>query len=464
MAPHAHLRVSSATTSDRLVRLVRGAVAALIGVGSFVAATSGARGATVSTTTVASPKPKPTPTDSKPIDSKPAPGASVVDVIEISGYIDPAVRNFILRAVEAAVKDKAQALVLQLNSPGSLLSQRQLDDLETRLREETRVPIAVWVGGGANPRAYGGAARLLAAADVKGLARLARVGKSTPTADPNDPLLGPSMNFDDAKTAGVFTIDAPVLPDFVGQLDEMTINGRTLDTAKDGTKDAKGRPVKELRGVRFAKMDPLERLAHVATNPSVAYLLFVIALALFVFEFFTGGIGVAAGVGLMAFVLAVAGLGALPTRPVGIGLLLLAMLGFSIDIQAGTPRFWTAVGTVSLVVGSLVLFGGGVSVPWFVIALITVMVVLFMVNGMPTMVRTRFATPTIGRESMIGETGVATSAISPEGVASVLGGIWRARTNRATPLAVGDALRVTAIDGLLLEVEPLEGGASAARH
>lgn len=387
----------------------------------------------------------------------------LVNVIEVSGFIDPAVRDFIVRSVEEAVRTRAQLLVIQLNSRGSLLSQGALDALEARLRDETRIPIAVWVGGGAAPRAYGGAARVLAAADVVGFARLAKVGRSTPTSDPNDPLLGRPMNFKEAKAAKVFTIDAPVLPEFVGQLDGRTINGRLLDTAKDGVAKG-GRQVKDLRGVRFAKMNVLERLFHIGSNQTVAYFLFVIALALFVFEFFTGGIGIAAGVGLGAFLLAVTGLGVLPTRPIGIVLLLVAMLGFAIDIQSGTPRFWTGLGTLCFVTGSIVLFANGIRVPWFAIGLVTIMVVLFMVNGMPTMVRTRFATPTIGRESMIGELGVATGAVNPDGVVTVLGAPWRARTNRATPIVAGAAVRVVGIDGLLLEVEPLEGAAKDAGH
>jgi membrane-bound serine protease (ClpP class) len=412
--------------------------------------------------------------------------AGLVNVIEVSGFIDLAVRNFIVRSVDEAVANKAQLLVIQLNSRGSLLSPNDLDALETRLRNEKRIPVAVWVGGGAAPRAYGGAARILAAADVAGLARLAKVGKSTPTADPNDALLGPAMNFKEAQAAKVFTIDAPVLPEFVGQLDGKTVNGRLLDTAEDAkapkasksdksdksdksgksdnsTTEA-GRQTKQLRGVRFAKMNVLERLFHIGSNQTVAYFLFVIALAMFVFEFFTGGIGIAAAVGLGAFVLAIPGLGALPTRPVGIALLLLAMVGFAIDIQSGTPRFWTAVGTASFVIGSLVLFTNGIRVPWFAIGLITVMVLLFMVNGMPTMVRTRFATPTIGRESMIGELGIAAAAVNPDGVVTVLGAPWRARTNRATPITAGAQIRVVGIDGLLLEVEPLEGAAKDAGH
>jgi membrane-bound serine protease (ClpP class) len=83
---------------------------------------------------------------------------------------------------------------------------------------------------------------------------------------------------------------------------------------------------------------------------------------------------------------------------------------------------------------------------------------------MPAMVRARFSTPTIGRQSMIGEMGTALAAIEPEGTVEVRGAPWRARTNRATPIASGANVRVVAIDGLLLEVEPETGGARDARH
>jgi membrane-bound serine protease (ClpP class) len=254
-----------------------------------------------------------------------------------------------------------------------------------------------------------------------------------------------------------------VLVQFVGLLDGRTVHGRVLDTAED-VKGSDGKLHPKPYGVRFAKLGLVPRLLHTATNPSIAYFLFVVALALFVFEFFTGGVGVAAGVGLLAFAMAVSGLGNLPTRPLGVVLLLLSMFGFAVDVQAGTPRFWTGVGTASLVGGSLGLYAQDTHVPLYWIAAVTVMVVLFMVNGMPTMVRTRFATPTIGREAMIGELGEAREAISPEGVVIVRGAPWRARTNRATPIDAGGSIRVVAIDGLLLEVEPLEGGARDAGH
>jgi membrane-bound serine protease (ClpP class) len=83
---------------------------------------------------------------------------------------------------------------------------------------------------------------------------------------------------------------------------------------------------------------------------------------------------------------------------------------------------------------------------------------------MPSMVRTRFATPTIGREWMIGATGVVVERADPEGTVEVNSAKWRARTNRATPVEPGDEVRVIAIDGITLEIEPLEGAARDYRE
>jgi membrane-bound serine protease (ClpP class) len=59
----------------------------------------------------------------------------------------------------------------------------------------------------------------------------------------------------------------------------------------------------------------------------------------------------------------------------------------------------------------------------------------------------------------VGETGLAEVDIAPEGVIVIRGARWRARTNRATPIHAGDEARVVAVEGLVLEVEPPEGGA-----
>jgi membrane-bound serine protease (ClpP class) len=60
--------------------------------------------------------------------------------------------------------------------------------------------------------------------------------------------------------------------------------------------------------------------------------------------------------------------------------------------------------------------------------------------------------------------GRAVTPVDPEGTVEVRGATWRARTNRATPIATGEPMRVVAIDGVTLEVEPESGGAEDYRE
>jgi membrane-bound serine protease (ClpP class) len=226
-----------------------------------------------------------------------------------------------------------------------------------------------------------------------------------------------------------------------------------------------GEPRRELlTQVRFTKLDLLPRLMHTVASPAVAYLLLLVGMVLIVFELYTAGIGVAGVVGAGSLVLAAFGLDVLPVNAAGLALLVVSMLAFAIDVQTGVPRFWTAVGVVTLVAGSLLLYDDPVSLSWLPLAVGVVGTVLMMLAGMPSIVRARFSTPTIGREGMIGELGEAVQDVRPDGVVRVREALWRARTNRATPIAEGDPVRVIGIDGLLLEVEPEEGGARDYRE
>ena len=65
---------------------------------------------------------------------------------------------------------------------------------------------------------------------------------------------------------------------------------------------------------------------------------------------------------------------------------------------------------------------------------------------------------------MLGELGTAEVAVNPDGVVLVRDARWRARTNRATPIQAGDRVRVIAIEGVVLEVEPEAGGARDYRE
>ena len=212
---------------------------------------------------------------------------------------------------------------------------------------------------------------------------------------------------------------------FIVGLDGLDVNGTTLHTAQivQGANGPRSQPIAQ---VRFSKLDLLPRLLHTVASPPVAYLLLTIGLVLLVFEFYVAGVGIAGGVGALFLVLSAYGLAVLPTRPASVALILFSMLAFAIDVQTGVPRFWTGVGTAAFTGGSLLLYDG-LSLSWITLLFAMGGVLLAMLAGMPTMIRTRFATPTIGREWMIGELGTAVVDVDPDGVVRVRDAQWRAR-------------------------------------
>lgn len=394
------------------------------------------------------------------------PPITVIRVIELSGLIDPVLVDFTTRALDGAERAGAEVLVIRLDSPGAVVSQSTADALAFRL-SHARVPVAVWVGPGRQARAYGAAFQLLQAAGVSGVAPGSRVGRAPdPVLGGDNPLRDRTVGAEEALARQVAHVRAATLGDFVVALDGHLAGTRSLSIPTEVV-TRPGRPPQRALAptvrVRFDEPSFVAQVLHAVATPSVAYLLLVVGLLLVVFEFFTAGIGLAALAAAGSLVLSSSGLGVLPTRPGGLLLVALGVLGYAIDVQTGEPRAWTVIGTVSFVVGSVTLYAG-LSVPLAVLAAVVVGVAVFMVSGMPAMVRARFSTPTIGRESMLGEMGRALGDVAPDGVVQVRDAPWRARTNRATPIRAGEPVRVTGVHGLLLEVEPEEGGARDARH
>lgn len=402
-----------------------------------------------------------------------------VDVFQVSGLFDEVMVTAVSDAVRRAERNGSQALVLQMNTPGAVVDDETMAGLLEVVRD-AEVAIGIWVGPSGSARVYGSPAQLFGVADVTAMVAGSRLGH---TGEPllADVDLGPqaaalvddSVSFAEARSLEVLRLDTsdegvPTVRSMVLALDGVALDdGTVLDTitqelADDGT----AQNVSTL--VRFSGLGVVDEVFHTVASPPIAYLFFVIGACLLVFEFFTAGVGIAGLVGAVLTVLGTYGLAELPSRPVAVTVLVFALLAFSIDVQVGVPRLWTGIGLVLFVPSSFFLFGSlpgsSLRIGWIPLATGIVGVMFTFFVGMPSMTRTRFATPTIGREWMTGAEGIAIGAIDPDGVAEVNGARWRARTNRATPISPGAALRVASIDGITLEVEPLEGAARDYRE
>ncbi len=403
-----------------------------------------------------------------------------VDVVEVSGLVDSIVADNIVSSLERSQSNGAQAVILQVNTRGAVIGRERMTELLTTIAA-SKVPVAIWVGP-SGARAYGLPAQMLAVADVTAMAPGTRIGRTGTLLTVNEKQLSFGMADDELHDGSLGSLDArkknvlkfstddrgvPVLRNMLYALDGLKVRGTTLDTVAD-VLDAKGQVSREATTVRFFKLGLVPRLLHTVASPPSAYLMLTIGLALLIFEFFTAGIGVGALVGAVCLILGCIGVGALPMSGVGVGLLLASMVAFAIDVQVGVPRFWTGLGLLFYTVASFTMFrsvdGLTMRPSWITLLVGIGGIALTFIAGMPSMVRTRFATPTIGRENLVGATGIAVGDINPVGIVMVDGAKWQARTNRATPLSANAEIRVAAIDGITLQVEPLEGAAKDYRE
>jgi membrane-bound serine protease (ClpP class) len=410
-----------------------------------------------------------------------------IDVVQVEGLFDPPNASLVRHAIEDANERGSTLVVLQIDSGGAV----DVDvDSVVRAISKSEVPIVAWVGPSGSD-ARGAAAMLVEAAHVASVSSGSSIGPAAPSRldTPNDPskravgdqlaalaeargrrpegareLVDERLSGAEAQRVGAINIVEPTLGELIVSLD-----GRAVTTA-DGphllrTATVTGEGVDRRRqpnqDIRFDRLPLDAQVLHTLTSPSIAYLLFVAGLALIVFEFYTAAIGLAGLTGAVALIGAFIGFSHLPVEWWALGLLMLAVFGYAVDVQAGRTAAWTIIGSVALVAGSLTLYGGSsrLNPPWWVLVIVIVGTLLFMLGAMPTVIRSRFSTPTMGREGMVGEMGEAEVDVSPDGVVVIGGARWRARTNRATPVSAGDRVRVVAVDGLVLEVEPEAGGA-----
>ncbi|MGI9622463.1 MAG: NfeD family protein, partial [Acidimicrobiales bacterium] len=410
-------------------------------------------------------------TDSGASDELPA---GFVDILEVSGLLDDVVADTIEEAVRSANADGARALVLQVNSKQAVVSDERLNEIAL-IVAESPVPVSAWVGPSGS-RALGKVAQLVGVTDSVGVAIGAKLGKTgEQVLDPaifgevwgeNQELLEDTeLTWEQAIEVGIVECDIveidelgqPLTPEeSLARCANATVGDflLTVDGVESTVIQTDDGPRQQLdTQVRFRGLSLLDQLMHTVASPPVAYLLFVIGLALIVFEFYSIGIGIAGALGAVFLALGSYGLAALPTRTWAIVLLVLAFVAFSIDVQNALPRAWTAIGMVLYAVGTIFLYPeSDVSMSWIPMLVGVVGIAAVMYRGMPIMVRGRFATTAIPRDFLVDENGLVTEVVdSEEVIVEVRDASWRAHSDRQ--LSLGDEVQVTGTEGLVLDVE-----------
>ncbi|MEJ5198906.1 MAG: NfeD family protein [Anaerolineae bacterium] len=204
----------------------------------------------------------------------------------------------------------------------------------------------------------------------------------------------------------------------------------------------------------------LNQILALLADPNVAYVLLVLGLLGLAGEVATGGSVFPGVTGVICLILALIGLGQLPTNWAGAALVLAAVVMFMLDFYIS--GFGLSIGgVVAFALGSLLLFTPPWSAPvagdvrlniWLVLAT-TGGVTAFFLLAIAAVMKSRSAPVAVGRHTLIGAVGVAQGPLAPRGIVLVAGETWSAMAVGA-PIADGTPVEVVDVRGLVLYVRP----------
>ncbi len=384
-----------------------------------------------------------------------------IDVVDVSGPLDVSALDFMTGSIEDAAATGQELVVLQINSAAALDEEALRRLFETM--QSPPLPVALWVGP--SPAvAYGGAGQLVLGAEVAAVSPGSRIGILSPTIA-GDESAAPLITVDDAlKLQSVAAENLglelqPTLRQYLQELDGVTFTTRDglvlVETIEEIIQD--NRTGVTLKEVTFIKSGLGIRFFRLANTSEAAFFFLVVGLSIVSFEFFAIGPGVAAGAAALALLVAGWGVVNLPVRPWALALAILGWALLTASYQRGGVIALTGVGAVMLqVAGSFFVDGSGqIDARWWLILPSVLAMLFFFLLAMPTVQRARFSTQVLGRESLIGSTGVALVDFDPDGLVEVNDARWRATAHREAGITRDTPVVVLGVDGLLLEVGSL---------
>ena len=416
-------------------------------------------------------------------------------VATLNGVINPITDSYISKAVDRAVSSRANALIVQMDTPGGL---------DTSMRDIIKkvlgapLPVVVFVSP-SGARAASAGLYITEAADIAAMAPGTNIGSAHPVSlGGSNPAASPAAspnasgatstvpdiesqkiendaaayiralatlhhrNADWAEKAVRQSINAPA--DDAVKLGVVDLESRDLDTLLqdlDGRAVAKGGHTFTLQtaraGIERYDMSGFDQFLQAVADPNLVYLLFLLAIIGIGFWVTHPGLFLPGVIGVIAGILAALSLFDLPINVAGVLLILIAVVLFVIDLKAVTHGVLTTGGIVAMTLGGLLLINTsflaeGVNIPLLIITVLVIAgIFLFILRKL---IEARRRPYQAGEESMIGSVGTVREPLNPSGMVFTNGALWQA-TSTSGPLPAGAPVRVVGVDGLRLHVEAL---------
>ena len=402
--------------------------------------------------------------------------AEVLKIV-VDDSIHPITDEYIGRAIAEAEHNKAQALLIEINTPGGLLESTR-DIIEKILASP--VPVIIYVTPSGS-RAASAGFFILESADVAVMAPGTNTGAAHPVS-----LGGGKM--DDTMKEKIENDSAALMRSVVGKrgrnveiaetavrqsksfTDQEALSQKLIDyvapSEEDLFKQLQGKQVKRFSGqtitlnlvgdsIRPFGMTLKQHILAYLMDPNVAFILLAVgALALYA-EFNHPGAVVPGTVGVVFILIAIFALNLLPTRFAAIVLIFASFILFALEAKFAAHGVLAIGGIVTLTLGGLLLVDA--PIPEMRVHLLTALAVsiplgIITVFLMSIAVKARANKVVTGVQGLIGEVGVAQSALSPQGKVFVHGELWDAISSANLP--AGQPVVVRQVDGLRLSVDP----------
>jgi membrane-bound serine protease (ClpP class) len=407
--------------------------------------------------------------------SSPAVAAAPVAMIDLDGAITPVSARLLTAAIERAQAERAQALIVRLNTPGGL--ERSMRSMAQAILN-AEIPVIVYVAP-TGARAASAGVFITMAAHVAAMAPATNIGAAHPVTiggGDTGKEMGKKIENDAAAFARSLAAERGRNVDWaekavrasVSVTEREAVKLKVVDLVADSVPDllAKidGRTVKTARGpvtlaTRDALVKPIEvrfrdRFLALITDPNVAYILMMVGMLGIFFELQNPGVVLPGVIGGISLILAFFAFQSLPINWAGVLLILFGVALLIAEIKVVSHGVLTAGGVVAMVLGSFMLYEApevGFRVSWTVILPTVGATAGLVVWAVSAGVRAMMKSPVTGASGMIGRVVVARSALGPEGQVQVDGEIWRA-VSEGEAIPAGEKVRVTAVDGLTLKV------------
>lgn len=405
--------------------------------------------------------------------------AQKVISIKVDGSINPATAGYIADGIEKAHSEKAECLLVHLNTPGGLLKSTRV--IVSNILDSP-VPVIVYVSpGGAHAGSAG--VFITMAAHVAAMAPGTNIGAAHPVAIQS--VLDSTMNEKATNDAAAFirTIAEKrnrnlewaeeAVRRSVSITETEAIKSRVIDiiavNEKDLLEQLDGRSVTLNSGgqvlrtknatVEKHNMRFIDRLLDLLSDPNIAYILLMLGMYGVMFELFNPGAILPGVVGVISLVLAFYSMHTLPVNYAGLALIIFGIILFLLEIKIVSNGLLALGGIVSLVLGSMMLIRSDSSLEFLRIsrgliigaAIVTAAFFLFVVG---VGIRAQKGKAVTGAEGMYGFVGEVIDHLNPSGTVMVQGEIWNAESVSGE-IGKGEKVRVKEMKNLKLYVEPV---------